>query len=460
MAESRTAVPVWVMPLARVVENFDPRQARFDVVIIDEASQCDVMGLIALYMAKQVVIVGDHEQVSPDAVGQTVEEVQRLIDAHLQGIPNANLYDGQLSIYDLAMSSFGGLICLREHFRCVPEIIQFSNDLSYNYQIRPLRDASLAALKPHVVPFRVDGGVSKNKTNELEVKTVASLLIASAEQPEYAGKTFGVISLVGEEQAREINRLLIRHMEPDEYKSRQIVCGNAAQFQGDERDVMFLSVVDAAGNGPLALREAGARDMFKKRFNVAASRARDQMWVVYSLNPKTDLQERDLRRRLIEHAIDPQVLMKALEQKERRVESELERQVLRRLVSAGYRVTPQWKVGYYRIDLVVEGGGKKLAIECDGDRYHPIEKLEEDMGRQAILERLGWKFSRIRGSVFFRDLDGAMKPIFLRLKNLEIPPETEFTKDYDEGSNIKDLVDRVRREAMNIKIKWENTGSE
>ena len=70
MGESRSAVPVWVMPLSRVVENFDPRTARFDVLVIDEASQLDVMGLIAIYMAKQVVIVGDHEQVSPEAVGR------------------------------------------------------------------------------------------------------------------------------------------------------------------------------------------------------------------------------------------------------------------------------------------------------------------------------------------------------------------------------------------------------
>ena len=53
----------------------------------------------------------------------------------------SHLYDGQTSIYDLAETSFGGVVALREHFRCVPEIIQFSNALSYNFTIRPLRDA-------------------------------------------------------------------------------------------------------------------------------------------------------------------------------------------------------------------------------------------------------------------------------------------------------------------------------
>jgi hypothetical protein len=101
MTECWGAVPVWVMPLSRVVENFDPGTSRFDVVILDEASQSDVMALVALYLGHNVVLVGDHEQVSPSAVGQETTVIQNLIDQFLQGIPNAHLYDGQTSVYDL-----------------------------------------------------------------------------------------------------------------------------------------------------------------------------------------------------------------------------------------------------------------------------------------------------------------------------------------------------------------------
>src|SRR6266851_5191654 len=125
MTECRSAVPVWIMPLAQAVETFEPT-TRFDVVITDEASQADVMALIPFYMARRVVVVGDHEQVSPSAVGQDLAVVQQLIDEHLEDIPNSVLYDGQMSVYDLARQSFGGAICLTEHFRCVPEIIEFS----------------------------------------------------------------------------------------------------------------------------------------------------------------------------------------------------------------------------------------------------------------------------------------------------------------------------------------------
>jgi very-short-patch-repair endonuclease len=465
MTECRGAVPVWIMPLSRVVENFDPRKSRFDVVIIDEASQSDVMALVALYLGRTVVVVGDHEQVSPSAVGQDVAVVQNLIDQFLQGIPNAHLYDGQTSVYDLARQSFGGTIRLVEHFRCVTEIIQFSNELSYYGDIKPLRDASRVRLRPYVLAHRVSGSTKDDKVNRQEAEVIASLMASAIEQPEYQinefgdRTSFGVVSLVGEDQALEIDRLLHAHVAPDLYERHRILCGTAAQFQGDERDVVFLSVVDTPTGGPLRFRD---QQMFKQRYNVAASRARDQMWVIHSLNIQTDLRTGDLRRRLIEHAEDPGALLRALEDKERRTESIFEREVLKRLVLAGYRVTPQWKVGSRRIDLVVEGDGRRLAVECDGDRYHPHEKLAEDMERQAVLERLGWVFARIRGSVFFRDPQRAMKSVFDKLNNLEIYPAQDATEASPPPARTNELTERVIRRAEQIRQEWAaiNSGNE
>jgi hypothetical protein len=103
------------------------------------------------------VVAGDKEQVTPDAVGQSIDKVQRLISTDLGGIPNSHLYDGQTSIYDLAETAFGGVVALREHFRCVPEIIQFSNHLSYNQKILPLREPRSAIVRPAILAHRVNG---------------------------------------------------------------------------------------------------------------------------------------------------------------------------------------------------------------------------------------------------------------------------------------------------------------
>lgn len=459
LARAKDAVPVWIMPLARVAEQMDPTTTCFDVVIVDEASQCDLLGLIALYLGDQVVVVGDHEQVSPEGVGQELRAIERLQAEYLRGIPNAHLYDGRRSIYDLARESFGGALMLTEHFRCVPEIIAFSNRLCYGGRIRPLRESGSVPLKPAVVPHRVRG-TAHAKVNEEEAETIAALILAMLDHPTYDGKTIGVISMVGDEQAKLIERL-VRQVclnDPElerKLEERRLLCGNPAQFQGDERDVVLISLVDGPSpEGPLPLRND---DRFKQRFNVAASRARDQLWVVYSLDPATDLKEGDLRRELIEFARwaykNPEELLHGIGAEAERTESPFEREVLEWLSAKGYRVRAQWPVGSYRIDLVVEGEGGRVAVECDGDRWHPMEKIPEDLERQAVLERLGWRFIRIRGSEFYRDREATMARVVQELGRLGIRPRGRFSAPEDEGDDAPPhpLVEEIIRMAENIK---------
>ena len=462
LESARSAVPVWIMPLNRVYESFDPRSTKFDVVIIDEASQSDVTALAALYLGRRHVIVGDNEQVTPDAIGMPVDDVERLIDAHLDGVPNRHLYDGQTSIYDLAETSFvDGVVRLREHFRCAPEIIQFSNALSYDNAIRPLREPSSSGVRPAIVSERVQGRRVDGR-NDAEAAAIASLMSACLRHPAYLTNekgeptSFGVVTLLGHEQASVIGEKLWEYLgahAPDAFTKHRLLCGTAAQFQGDERDVIFLSMVDGPPEeGRHRFRGEGPAKRYKKRYNVAVSRARNQLWVVHSLDPEAHLKEGDLRRRLIQHARDPGALMRSLEEQSAKTESELERRVLRRLVDAGFRVRAQWPVGGYRIDLVVEGTEARLAVECDGERFHPPEKLLEDMQRQADLERLGWRFARIRGSVFFRDPAGAMAPVMAKLEGMGIVPLGEEPRE-PEGETY--LVERIRRDAEAIRREQE-----
>ena len=264
LASARRSVPVWIMPLSRVYESFDARKTKFDVVIIDEASQSDVTALAALYLGREHIVVGDKEQVTPDAIGQSIDDVQRLISTDLQGIPCSHLYDGQTSIYDLAEQAFGGVVALREHFRCVPEIIQFSNHLSYQ-TIIPLREPNSSPIRPAMVAQRVNGiRDDRRKTNVVEAEEIASLIVACIANPDYARNdfgqptSFGVISLLGDDQALVIESILRRRLSPDSFSRHRLLCGNAAQFQGDERDVIFLSMVDGRPNdGQLRMMSAG-----------------------------------------------------------------------------------------------------------------------------------------------------------------------------------------------------------
>jgi very-short-patch-repair endonuclease len=442
------SVPVWIMPLNRVIENFSPGETVFDVVIIDEASQVDALGLVALYLGKKVIVVGDNKQVTPVSVGVDINIIEQLQHEFLKGIPNAALYNELLSVYDMASWTYEP-IRLREHFRCATPIIQFSNRYYYD-DIKPMRDCSLVKRKPHTIAYKVEGETEGTKRNFVEAKTIVALIKSCMEHEEYSDATFGVISVLGEEQAVLIDEMLRLSIDEKKYIKHHILCGNPSHFQGDERDVIFISVVDSPrdSGGPLSLRTDGYNEMYAKRYNVAASRAKDQLWVVYSLNPDTDLKPGDIRANLILHAINPEGKESTLSEHINKAESEFEKMVIKALTLKGYNLIPQYPVGSFRLDIVVEYRGKQVAIECDGDKYHGMEKLIEDLARQSILERLGWRFIRIRGSEFFRNQEKTINSVIEELNELGILPDTKESLELNKENCL--LKDSIIRRAVEI----------
>jgi len=450
MVQCQKAVPCWIMPINKALESLDPRANKFDIIIIDEASQSDVSSLAILYMGKKLVIVGDDRQVSPMAVGVEDRKITSLQEQYIQGkIPNAHLYTAKTSIYDVAKTTFQPLM-LREHFRCVPEIIGFSNMLSYDWKIKPLRDASNSVLLPAVVNYRVADGRRDGKTNQREAETIVALMQACFDQPEYDGKTFGVISMLGDEQVKLIQQEIERKLKPQDIVGRKVLCGNSANFQGDERDVIFLSLVDSGtGNGPIHMLNFGPDDSYRKRYNVAVSRARDQLWVVDSLDPANDLKPGDIRKTLIDYSLDPKASEVARDEIQEKADSPFEISIATALADRGYHIVQQWKVGSYRLDIVAVCGKKKVAIECDGERWHSgEEKIREDMERQTILERLGWRFIRIRGSEFYRDSEKSIERVIAELANYGIEPEG--VSEAKGETHETELLKRVKRNAFTI----------
>ena len=453
MAQCQQAVPAWIMTVNTVMNSLVPGQNLFDVIIIDEASQADISALPIAYLAKKIIVVGDDKQVSPMAVGMEIDKVNALIDMYIKDkIPNWQLYTANSSLYDIAKTVFQPLM-LREHFRCVPDIIGFSNMLSYDYKIKPLRDTSDCRLLPAVVNYRTMG-IREQKINQIEAKTITALLMACLEMPEYRGKTFGVISLLGDQQAKYVQKLLFEKLEPIVLEERRVLCGDASNFQGDERDVIFLSMVDSNdGDGPLRMTASGADDSTKKRYNVAASRAKDQLWVVHSLDTTKDLKPGDIRKTLLDYTADPEAVDIARQKATEEAESPFEEAVAKNLIGKGYHVIQQWPVGAYRIDMVIVDGQEKVAIECDGERWHSgEEKIRQDMERQTILERLGWRFIRIRGSEYYRDSEKTMERVVNIIEEMGLRPIGQMTAVHVESV----LLQKVKSKAAEYIEKWEN----
>jgi very-short-patch-repair endonuclease len=147
-----------------------------------------------------------------------------------------------------------------------------------------------------------------------------------------------------------------------------------------------------------------AREAFAQRFNVATSRARDQMILVRSVEPGQLPEADKLRHSLMQHFArpfgdDPPRVGDARDL----CESPLERDIYDWLNGNGYRVMPQVRVGAYRIDLVVEGSNdSRLAVECDGDKFHGPQQWTDDVRKQRALERAGWTFWRCFASSYLR----------------------------------------------------------
>jgi very-short-patch-repair endonuclease len=419
LEQCREAIPAWIMPRTTVGDMVEARPGRFDAVIIDEASQLSIDSLFLFYLADQQIVVGDDMQISPSNVGMREEAIARLQDELLHDAPARVTLNSQASVYSSAKVFFGVSVTLREHFRCMPEIIQFSNDICYapyNTPLDPLRNYPPDRLEPLMSQFVADGrreGEGQHARNVPEAEAIVERIALCIADPSYRGKTMGVISLLANGQAREIERRLLKRFDPEELKARRLLCGDAYSFQGDERDVLFLSMVAAPGETRIT---AQTSDTYRQRFNVAASRAKDQMWVFHSIR-QTDLSPQCFRHQLLDYVNNPRRRQDTAEAP--KFDSEFERLVYERIVARGFRVRSQVHVGSprsaFRIDLVVEGMRGRLAVECDGDQWHGPERFEADMARQRDLERVGWEFFRVRGSAFHRDPTSALERLWHEL---------------------------------------------
>lgn len=465
----REAIPAWIMPLYRVAETIAPEKEIFDVCIIDEASQSGPEALFLFYISKKIIVVGDDQQIAPDMIGVNHENIDRLREHHLRDLELKNTFSVTTSFFDYAKIHFGAPINLKEHFRCMPEIIQFSNNLCYpNKPLEPVRQFGANRLEPVLTRYVKNGYIKSKGTgaiNEPEADAIVSEIVACCENPKYHNKTMGVISLLSSsKQAQLIEKKLIDALGAEEIDKRKIICGDAYDFQGDERDVIFLSMVSApVDQNAQAIRPGPlTKDQDMRRFNVAASRAKDQLWLFHTCTTN-DLSPSCLRYKLLQYCLDPKIELTTYEGKTvtenllvEPFDSLFEQRVFLRISQRGYRVIPQYKVAGYSIDLMLYGMKGRLAVECDGDHWHGPERYEHDMGRQRDLERQGLKFWRIQESVFNRDPDSALETLWKALHEHGITPESEspeeeitqitseaievdmLSPDFDDGDELED----------------------
>ena len=420
MLDAQEAIPCWIMSHSKVSESMPAQLGVFDLVVVDEASQSNLWSLPAILRGKKVLVVGDDKQVSPSGSFIASAKINTLRDRFLSDQPYGQDLTPDKSLYDIASTVFAAQrVMLTEHFRCVQPIIAYSNKTFYQNLIRPLRvpKASERIDPPLVDVFVTDGLRDRKDVNHSEAEFIASEIEAILKDPKLRNRTIGVISLLGPEQAKHVSNLVMNRVDIADLERRNFECGDAYVFQGSERDIMFLTMVADSRN-----HHALSGQTYEQRFNVAASRARDRMYLVRSVKTG-ELSAVDIRRTLIEHFSKP---LDSNDESKCLIdlcESGFERDVYNSLFQLGYKVTPQVKVGAYRIDMVVEGADdSRLAIECDGDEFHGPDRWPADMQRQRVLERAGWVFWRCFASTWSLRKDDVLSELCARLAAMGIEP--------------------------------------
>jgi very-short-patch-repair endonuclease len=470
MEKCKSSVPCWIMPLYKVAETIQPEQGMYDYVIIDEASQLGPDAIFLLYISKNIIIVGDDKQTSPEYIGVDANTMTPHINRHLKDIPFANYYGTEFSFFDHAKRFCDGITVLREHFRCMPEIIEFCNKHFYardHIGLYPLKQYSEKRLEPLQSIFCAEGyteGVGSRIINEPEANRITQKISELVKDGKYKDKTMGVIVLQGNQQGSIIENLLLKAIGESEFHKRKIVCGNSASFQGDERDIIFLSLVTASNHNRAPL----TKPEDERRFNVAVSRAKEQIWLFHSVEMDDLSNKDDLRFKLLDHFKNGNTKSLILNKPiERRIgtqpepfESWFEVDVYNDIVCSGYSVIPQYEVakGKYRIDLVaIFHDGTKIAIECDGDIWHSAEQYQNDILRQKDLERCGWRFFRVRGYEYYTNRKKALEPLWQMIPKKEQVEEKEssFSKndnafDAPEGENSNNNKENIVNSSVNF----------
>jgi very-short-patch-repair endonuclease len=414
--------PVFMMSPLSVAQFLEPGTVEFDLLVVDEASQVqpvDALGAIA--RCNQIVVVGDSRQLPPTRFfTRMTSDVPELEDEEA----SANVAEAR------DVESILGLCCarglpqtmLRWHYRSRHHsLIAVSNHEFYEDRLfivpSPHPSSSGLGLRFNPVPEGVfDSGASG--TNRVEAKAVCNAVIEHARQsPELS---LGVAAFSVRQQQAILDELeLLRRENPDtesffsSHADEPFFIKNLENVQGDERDVIFISVgYGKNAHGYMAMRFGPlSNEGGERRLNVLISRAKNRCEVFSSIVAEDiDLERASGRgvaalKTFLTYAKTD--LLAVATNSGREEESPFEEAVRRAIESLGHEVHPQVGVAGFYIDLAVrdpaQPGHYLLGIECDGATYHSSRSARDrDRLRQAVLEDHGWTIHRIWSTDWFQ----------------------------------------------------------
>jgi very-short-patch-repair endonuclease len=399
-------LPVWIVTSLSARRALPLSPSLFDLVIVDEASQCDIpSALPILYRARRALIIGDPQQLRHISTLRTSDETELATEYGLADSISKWSYNNR-SFYNLAeeVSTEAGnrIGFLAEHYRSHPEIVEFSNKAFYQgrlvlrTRIDLLRDR-MGSTQLGVIWHDTPGVVpqsARSAWNSAEIEGVLTLLGQWNENGflEKPNLTFGVVTPFRLQMEKMRDRIARAPWYNE--VSKRLTVGTAHRFQGDECDVMIFSPVVARGMSPTLVRWVAGTDQL---LNVAITRARAALHVVGDMSA---ILEAGGRLGDFAATVQAGIVTTSGEQQTETPSEQVVADILREL---GIWHKTQYPIGRYRLDfLAVSPMGVRYDLEVDGRGHLTDEAVRSDEIRDAAVQREGLKVLRIDARDVFR----------------------------------------------------------
>jgi len=380
------ALPIWLCSLSSLHRALPLKKQLFDLVIIDEATQCDVASCIpALYRAKRAVIVGDPKQLRHISFLSVKKQlaIQKKNNISESAMDLSYRDKSMVDFSDQAISSQDSIVMLDEHYRSLPEIIDFSNRRFYGNNLRIMTEKPILHSGSPVEIIKIKSGVRKRGVNQVEANAViARLEKLIAEQEKIPNKyklSIGVLSFF-RDQSEKLQKMIFDKFDLDTITKHKLRAGTPYAFQGEERDIMLISSgvdKDSVGGTYLYLNRPDV-------FNVALTRARDLQLVFLSVDVDT-LPKNNLLRLFVESVENKKTNIHThILARDKNIE-----ELSEALRQEGMKVIRNYPIAGVPMDLVAMYESHTIAIDVIGFPGEHEDVLHLD--RYKIFERAGLK---------------------------------------------------------------------
>jgi very-short-patch-repair endonuclease len=386
--------PIWGVTNLSTRTNFDLDAGMFDLLVIDEASQCDVASVLPLlFRAHRALLIGDANQLIHIAGITQHQDAIAATEAKVTGQELLSFGYRATSLFTLASRCFGeDPLFLEEHYRSQEAIITFSNDLLYGSRLVVLTDNEPLDDGPAVEWINVSGEYARGQGGSSVINAAeAAVVVDLAVRLHGNDKNFSIgVVAPYRAQVEKIRKALTARLDD----AHGVIVDTAHRFQGDEKDVIIFSPTVSMSMPDRNIRFANDHNLV----NVAVTRARKRLIVVG-----------DREACMSGGGILGHLATYAQDLSDGRFESPIERRLYLALIENGISTQPGLTVNGYRLDLAYEDDGTKLDIECDGAATHL--NLRNDAVRDTQLSAAGWEVLRFSGRQINGDVDSCVSKV-------------------------------------------------